>query len=473
MAIDRAQHPGCKPGHITDYLLHAIHQLLQITISLWLLPLDNAILLTCSILSRTTISNHRQKILQNVHFYPKTVLLTGIDTPEGLSLARHWQSQGHRVIGADIHSRSTSFRVRPGGSMSNTLSGYYPIPRAEYTSRILDIVNREKVDIWIPASSAQISVVEDALAKQVIEARTACVCVHLDAELMGVFGHRESFSRFLGGKNLPVVESHCVRSRDSVHRILHRSPTKTYQMRRLRPVLNGKDEVVFLPKRTVSLTYSEVSELAVSEDVPWVLQQQSRLGEFIAEMLVIRGSVHAIHVRPVAGKPAWGGSRTDEALVVTIHNLMERFARETGTGLTGHLAVNLMVDEEYDTNSVRHVVSIVGCEHGTAAVRTLLHDPPSPIVPAYLELLSPAEKARELPARIFPSRSRRLSMRDISDILKLIGLPPDTVELVDMAMSVASQYVFWTNPRFSWHDPMPWWWDVHIVRPLRVIGFVE
>lgn len=114
-------------------------------------------------------------------------------------------------------------------------------------------------------------------------------------------------SAVCAGKGVAVLERHEVQSRDSIHKILHRSPAKPYRMRRVHPAAH--ENVVILPKHTLSKTYTEVSELQVSKDRFWVLHQQTRLGEFFADLLV---DMHAIKVRPARslspGCLAAGGS---------------------------------------------------------------------------------------------------------------------------------------------------------------------
>jgi hypothetical protein len=161
---------------LIGFFLRIAHHLAHIAISGCQLPLDNAILLaSCAgdFSARSSRDQRRQATLQNVHFYPKTILITGIDTPHGLSVARCWYYESHRVVGADVHD----IPIRSGGSTSKALGVFYHIPESQYVSRLLDIVNREKADVWIPCSG-QISVLEDAMAKQVLESR---MTAHLPA----------------------------------------------------------------------------------------------------------------------------------------------------------------------------------------------------------------------------------------------------------------------------------------------------
>ncbi|KNG82576.1 hypothetical protein ANOM_009753 [Aspergillus nomiae NRRL 13137] len=459
--------------------------LLRIAISIILLPLDNTILFaTCLLghfsvfLSHSNPVHRRQAARRDVQFYPKTILISGIDTPYGLALARCLYYHGHRVVGADI----TEFPFASGEGMSKTLATFYRIPRSHYVSRLLDIIQREKADIWIPCSS-RASVLEDAMAKQVIESRTACRCIHLDTELANRFSDTESFTQYLVEKELPVVENYQVQSRDSVHKILHRSPSKVYHMRRSDVAVNDK-KVVVLPKRTLSMTYSEVSEIQISKDRPWVLQQQARLGEFFAELLLVGGQVKAIKIRPADNQP-WGHSRLDEGLAWAIHRLMDRFALKGGHRMTGHLCLQLLVDEEFDANNVRYVTHIAGCTQGTNSVKRLLQEPSPSLIDGYLAVLSsqPDDTSTDLARKRIQARASisTISQRQFSfyetlkqcDVRRVLpSLYPVAQQLDHLVGQAGDLLLFWKDPRFSVLDPLPWWWNAHIYQPLKELELV-
>jgi hypothetical protein len=447
--------------------------LLRIAISFSLLFVDNAILVVVAALSRLRgAADRRQAATRDVHFYPKTVLITGVGTPHGLALARAWDAQGHRVVGVDV--ADLNLPVRSGGGMSNTLLAFYRVPKDHYISRLLDMINREKIDIWIPCSP-KATAIEDATARQVVESRTTCKCIAFDPELTSRLIRPDSFRQFLAERDLPVLDRHQVQSRDSVHKILNRSPTKSYHMRRVSSSAN--EAAVILPKRTLSRTYSEVSEITISKDVPWIMQQQTRLGEFYADLLLVHGHVHAIKVRMVETRsPHWGASRMDEALATAIHRLMQRFALKGGIRMTGHLSVRLLVDKEFEHTSVRHTIHIADCVPGASAIENLLRDARCP-VDGYIEVLSiePTEPAAwKVAATLSPTpRPSSPFMEKVETILTGFlprFLPLDLIKATLAALEAELiPFLFWKDPRFSSHDPLPWWWHVHVYQPMREI----
>ncbi|GFG07661.1 hypothetical protein CNMCM6936_001030 [Aspergillus lentulus] len=476
--------PKQQTLHFVQNLVRMVIHLLWVVVAFVLLPLDNAILLAVYIvgfisqlLSGSCPSRQRKEALRNEHFYPKTVLVTGIDTPPGLAVARSWYYEGHRVVGVSI----TDSSIRSGESMSRTLAAFYNISQSQYILQLLDIIYREKVDVWIPCSD-KATVMEDAMAKEVIESRTNCKCIHLDTELTDRFSRPESFNQYLVEKDLPVLETHRVQSRASIHSILHRSPTKVYQMRRASSIA-GDSKVIVLPKRTLSQTYTEVSEIQISKNSPWMLQQQTRLGTYFAETLVVRGFVEAIKIRPSDQHLGWGRSRLDEALAIAIHKLMERFAMKGGPRLTGLLCVKLMVDEVFDANSVRHVLHIAGCTQGAAAVGHLLQDASCSIPAGCLTVLAAQTNGmstrltessntgiRSLMCKAPSQGSRFYEAVKTHECGRLVLVVSRAVHLLDQLIYEAGQLVFWKNWRYSSFDPFPWWWDAHIYQPGRHFG---
>jgi hypothetical protein len=467
------------------FTLSRIYQLaIQILASLIFLPLDTSILLGAALLNHFHLlhhqqRHHRQLLLQNPRFYPKTILITGINTVRGLKLARQFHYGGHRVIGADVGLSV----IRSGGSMSNTIFAYYSLSssKAQYVSNLIDIIHREKVDLWIPYSD-NINPIEDAMAKSTIESRTSCRCLHLNVDYVTLFGQNDSFIQHVRERGLPVIEKHNVQSRDSVHRVLNRSPNKVYLIHKASK--STMRDAVSLPKRTPSQTYSEVSMIAISKDKPWVLKQLARLGNYWADLVLVRGRVEAMKIRPLRpGVSIKDDSRMETGLHKTIRQLMDEFAEKAGPRITGHLSIKIMVDEVISPNSVSYTVYIGGCRQGSIAVSELLEDdPPSNLYSSYLELLSPevngiVDSNSKSPVYTKSKPSRKWS--DYSTALNQIHLPVpwviESAEKLWVRMQRLQYPVMHVVPfvnrleNFSILDPLPWWWHYHISQPVNGI----
>ncbi|OQD88127.1 hypothetical protein PENANT_c004G01358 [Penicillium antarcticum] len=461
---------SAKASVSSGIAIRVFWHLFRICLSFSLLFLDNTILAVASCLAYLRSVASRRRTRRNVRFYPKTVLITGVGAPHALALARAWTAEGHCVVGADV--TDLDLPIRSGASMSKALQAFYRIPKDHYISRLLDVIHREKVDIWIPCSP-KATPSEDATARQVVESRTSCKCITFDTELATCFSHTDTFRQYVIERGLPVLEYHKVLSRDSVHKILHRSPSKSYQMLRASPSAN--DKAMRLPKRTTSKTYTSISEIQISKDRPWILQQHSRLGELFADILVVRGHVQAINVRlSSAHSVPWGTSRLDEALAAAIHQLMQTFAAKIGPRLTGHLSVRLMVDEEFDVHSVRHAVYIAGCVPGAQAVERLLQDIISPTA-GYLSVFpsDPVDVSSKTTPTLSSSRATSLSRFSAAGRLTALLFQSSWLRYVILVLGLSKaefvRLLFWKDPLFSFQDPLPWWWQAHVYQPLREI----
>lgn len=453
------------------------------SVSLLLLPINTSILIAAALLDRAHLypnqdRRRRRHLLRNPHFYPKTVLITGIGTSRGLALARQFHYGGHRVVGVDVGL----LPVRSGGSMSNAVNCYYPVSKKQYICSLLDVINREKVDLWIPCSD-RVAPLEDGMAKSIVESRTSCKCIHFNADYTSLFSQDDNFLQHVSERGLPVFETHHVQSRDSVHRILNHSPSKTYVIQT--PIKGPSRNTVMLPRRTSSQTYSDVSELQISKDQPWVLKQRARLGGYWADVLFVHGRVKVLRIRPSRSKADWNNSSLNNGVHEVTRHIMDKFAEKGASRMSGHLSVKLMVDEEIRNNSVCYTVYIAGCRQGTAT-SALLADPPSDLYSRYLEILpvdanggnedsddqSSYKKGFSQISRDYLFGQRRKKSTWIAAItakankgMERLKYPATAIISLLSQQSVLSN--LWKQSLFSRIDPLPWWWTLHISRPLN------
>lgn len=461
---------------------------IQFIIPLLLLPLDTSILLSTAFINRFRFisspeETKRQLLLRDPRFYPKTILITGVGTVRGLKLSRQFYYGGHRVVGADVGL----LPVRSGGSMSNTIFTYYSLSKTQYISGLLDIINREKVDLWIPYSD-RVTPVEDGMAKSVVESRTACRCLHVNIDYATLFNQNDSFLQHISERGLPAAENKVVQSRDSLHRILNQSPDKAYLI--YSPSKGSARDAIHLPKNSRSQTYSDVSALAISKDNPWVLKQRARLGKYWADLVLVRGQVKAIKIRPLRVQETENPESTmEKGLYEAIRRLMNNFAGMSSPRMSGHLSVKLMVDEGITNNSVRFTVYICGCRQGSSAVCGLLDDPPPDLYSLYMDLITPETNGVLAPSQVqsfakFKAPQTGLSYATVSDELRISS--PWIVEIKRILSENLGRLQYAVDPlvllvrrvhslalldyaRFSTLDPLPWWWHYHVNQPLNTL----
>lgn len=94
----------------------------------------------------------RRRLRTNRGFVPKTVLLTGVNTPQGLRLARAFHDTGHNVIGLDYEPGGLPIPPR----LSKAVHTFYAFKlssvegrRSEYVNFVTEIIEKEHADLWL------------------------------------------------------------------------------------------------------------------------------------------------------------------------------------------------------------------------------------------------------------------------------------------------------------------------------------
>ena len=132
-----------------------------VVFTLWLLPS----LLVSGIVKITQNQPGQEKCLENKK--RKTVLVTGAPHTKGLQICRILSRAGHRVVLADLKKFQWS-----AARFSSCVDRWVTLPdivdgdSAGYGGAIIDIVNSESVDWWIPVSHTTTAIPDTAVKKK-------------------------------------------------------------------------------------------------------------------------------------------------------------------------------------------------------------------------------------------------------------------------------------------------------------------
>ncbi|KAI9727763.1 MAG: hypothetical protein M1834_008002 [Cirrosporium novae-zelandiae] len=467
-----------------DWQHHLRRNVALISLSLFFLPIDTFIL-AYALAFRYTISLAlwllQQSSSQNTQ--RRTVLVTGVGTPEGLMLAREFHSAGHRVIGADFEP----YGIPVCGRFSRALGKFYRLPRDptdNYISSLIAIVQIEGVDLWISCSGVA-TAMEDAQAKEKIENLTDCKALQHDLNTTATLCHKDSFLRYTAELGFPVLEARKVTSRNAVHHTLNRANGKRYVMNTL-----GDDDalggnVTILPRDTLSRTYDYVSKLEVTKEKPWILQQVIEGEQYCTHALIIRGEVKAFVACPSSKFPMhYKALPQKSALKSAMLKFTQEFADRSGLSMvgsmTGHLSFDFVVDEQATEAGVETKIFPIGCNPTVHTAVMLLHDQGQQMVRAYLEILLPQvngfSKGRIID-KIMPENPRKyywigndlvtLVLHPLSRLLRGM-IPPE--EFTQGSISFLKHVLLWKDGTFEVWDPLPWWVLYHIYWPGKFIG---
>lgn len=317
------------PTAASSKLHHQVRSFLLVSLSIACLPITTFFLILSYALrpyAYASILLRRHRLQHARAFKPRRILVTGVGMTKGLFLARTFYLEGHTVIGADFDA---SYSIPATGRFSASIEKYVSLPRpsgeagvAWYINALLRTVQQENIDLWVSCSGVA-SAVEDGQAMEILSRRSKCKFIQFTAQDTGILNAKDSFIEKVKELGLPAPETHQVRSRDSVHQILHRTTSstngtprtssesgslavdKTRQVRRTSRqfILKSVDmddsareaaaDMTILPRHTPSETYNFVANMNINEQKPWVLQQYVKGREYCTHALVVKGKVKA------------------------------------------------------------------------------------------------------------------------------------------------------------------------------------
>lgn len=434
----------------------------------------------------------RRQIRRSLSFCPKTVLVTGVGMTKGLALARMFYDAGHDVIGADFEPHG----VPVAGRFSRALRRFYALPKpteedgsAYYIHDLLNIVRRERVQVWVSCSGVA-SAVEDGQAKEVLERRSDCIAIQFDVATTTTLHEKYSFIQHTRSLGLPAPETHNVTSRTAVHKVLNASPRgpktrKQYIMKSVGVDDALRGNMTLLPRRTMSETYHHISNIPISDSKPWVLQQYIRGKEYCTHALVVNG-----HVKAFVACPSAELLMHYEALLPTsslsrsMLRFTQEFAARSAGQMTGHLSFDFLVDESVTEKGLDMVLQPIECNPRAHTAVVLFNGLGQEMVSAYLSALDPiphmngsSEPQSSDPDAdnddiLAPTRPARYYWLG-HDIVTLLFLPLLSLLQGKMGIGTYAQglqqlvtrVLFWKDGTFEAWDPLPWWWLYHIYWP--------
>ncbi|RMZ87704.1 hypothetical protein DV736_g5069, partial [Chaetothyriales sp. CBS 134916] len=287
----------------------------------------------------------RGRLRRSRGFQRHNLLITGIETPHGLHLARAFHSTGHNVTAAATEHRLLPVHVR----FSAVLWRFYQLKHtltdesaSESIKEILDIVQNENIDLWIDCSQPRHSS-QLRHAKAVVERRSRCLVFLPSDKYTDLFASSDAFLSYAHSQGLPGLDSYQVGSRAEIHDVLNTSRGKK------RYKLTGPDGArakSVLPRRTLSQTYHEISEVMVQKDSPWQLKQHVESQErYTTVGVVVKGHLWAFAASPVSAPQYLDSLPPRSATNKALRSYVEALCRGLGDDFTGHINIDFVTDE--------------------------------------------------------------------------------------------------------------------------------
>ncbi|CAF9912231.1 MAG: hypothetical protein GOMPHAMPRED_007602 [Gomphillus americanus] len=435
-----------------------------IFLSLVLFPLNAYILVSSYVLQLLApfARVHRRKIQT-----PRRVLVSGVNSAVGLAHARNLYLQGHYVVGADYEE----YGLWGSGRFSRSIQRFYPLPgpseelgAANYIYGLVEVIKDEKINTYISCASAT-SPAEDALAKSVIEKVTGCRCISFDPETAAQLSSKTAFLDLAKSTGLDVPKIHSVTSRDQIHKFL--GPTKRkercFTLTKDNP---GKTRVEVykkpvLPRRSLSQTYQFISQISVSNDEPYVLEEYDAGEEYCSYVLVVNGAIEALVACSVSQAGHVKGLDIESLLWQAIGQSTERIIKSLSPTLSGPLTIHFRV---------KTLVTTTGIE------KKLIPQICMPKIGLPSLLLDPSVRVYGWRSTIYSQQGYRNVYWVATDLLYLVLFPlwdalrwRKTIGHVRRSWKeFLTHVVFWKEAIFILWDPLPYFWHYSIFWPLRL-----
>lgn len=468
----------------SPWRLHLAQNAALILTSIFFLPLSTFLLL-CSYAFTFFYGHHalrkRKRIRSSPTFDPQIILVTGVGMTKGLALARLFYEAGHDVIGADFEP----YGVPVCGRYSKSLRRFYRLPKptaedgsAYYINALLRVVKREHVDIWVSCSGVA-SAVEDGQAKEVIERRSNCKAIQFDVATTSMLHEKDTFIQETQRLGLPVPETHNVTSRDAVHKVLHSPKRKSYIMKSVGVDDTVRGDMTLLPRRTLSETYNHVSQIPISSQKPWVLQQFIKGKEYCTHSLVVDGDVKMFVACPSAELLMhYEALPSDSGLSRAMLAFTKEFVAREGKRITGHLSFDFLVDEVVTEKGAQLTLNPIECNPRAHTAVALFSGQGQEVAKAYMSALTSQMMNGDGQTSTFdehvvrPEKPAHYYWIGHDFIILVLW---SLLQVVMGKMHVAlwmrgcseflAHLLFWKDGTFDLWDPLPWWALYHIYWP--------
>lgn len=441
-------------------LVHICKNISLLLLSLLLLPLTSAIAL--SSLLYTNLFPVKPTALWVGE--RKTILVSSLAMCKGLCIARALHLSGHRVIGVDVKR----LLVPSAGRFSASLSAYYEVdypktPGKAYERQIVEIVKKEGVDVWICVSDIA-TTVEDALAKETVEAETGCKVFIPSVDACRAMDDKHSFIEHAEGIGLQVPETVLVASGREALEFL-KSKTNGKQKFILKSVAiddeTRSDMTLLFPRVTWQDTESRIGRLPITPDNPWVIQEFISGAEYCSHAAVVNGVVTAFVACPSSDLlMSYRPLPLSHPAASQLLDLTREHARTLDGGrVTGQLAFDVLLADD------GRGVFPIECNPRTHTAVVLFSQTPAALAEAYLSLLNPRHKE---PALVDCERTRPVYWLG-HDIVSLILAPVLLHFRLPDVKTFITHLLFWKDGIYEVWDPLPMWWLYHVYWPAAFI----
>ena len=370
----------------------------------------------------------------------KTILVSGGKMTKALQLSRSFRQAGHRVI--LVEGAKYWFT---GHRFSRAVDRFYTVPKPDspaYANALLEIVKRERVDLYVPVCSPLASLY-DSLAIPLLSPH--CDVMHVDPASIQRLDDKFQFSQSAAKLDLAVPKSFLITDPEDIVRFDFSRERRSYIVKSIAYDSVRRLDLTRLPARTADETARFVRSLPISKSNPWVMQEFIPGQEFCTHGTFRDGELR-VHCCCESSAVQVNYQNVEKP---AIEAWVKTFA--AGLGMTGQASFDFIEADDDGT------VYAIECNPRTHSAITMFYDDPR-LAAAYVDRTPLEAPVRPLPTgrptywfyheiwRLLTARS----WRTIVDRLKTIAHGRDAV--------------------FDWRDPLPFLMLHHVHIPLLLLG---
>ncbi|PVH82130.1 hypothetical protein DL98DRAFT_514193 [Cadophora sp. DSE1049] len=479
---------------------HVLQSASLILLSLCLIPLCTFIAVCSRLVSPyLKISRHIKhyrtwRQISSSTFRPRTILVTGVGMSKGLNVARTFYRAGHRVIGADFEP----YLIPVCGHFSTSIDKFYRLSKptseagsAKYIQDLIDIVNKEGVELWVPCSGIA-SGVEDGEAAEAISKETRCKAVQFGLTLTETLHEKHFFIDNTRNLGLNVPDTHLVTSETESLSVLYPEkprptiqPNDKYIMKSILLDDSNRSNMTQLPLPTLKETEAHIKRMNPTPFRPFVLQKFIKGPEYCTHSLIIGGKVKAFVACPSAEllmhyTPLPTSSALSQAMLL----YTTLYAKKTGNGMTGHFSIDFLVEEEVarvaetrmgvqesEVRDLMQKIYPIECNPRVHTAVVCLSDVCEDLAAAYLSILPDHEpkgisNGHKSDALVVPRPGvpgyywigHDLVTRVILPVLSVLRSEIGVRDMLRMWMEFVEHVLYWRDGTWEVWDPWPAWW---------------
>ncbi len=252
-----------------------------LTLLLIAFPINCTIVFISLLISWVTSPFRRRINVKN----PKNILITGGKMTKALQLARSFHQAGHQVFLVETHKYWLS-----GHRFSHAVRRFYTVPAPEkdadgYSQELLKIVQKEKIDVFIPVSSPVASYY-DSVAGTLLS--PYCEVIHFSPDLTQMLDNKFTLCEKARSLGLSAPKSFLITEPQQILDFDFLADGSRYILKSIRYNSVSRLDMTQLPFKGME---SYVKNLPISKENPWTMQEFIPGEEYCTHSTVRQGKI--------------------------------------------------------------------------------------------------------------------------------------------------------------------------------------